>query len=97
MFWNKLGSMKKNEIIKFLEFATGTGSVPIDGFGSLKGVGGRLQKFTIEPYTNYSADNPDQYVFHKISSIKSHNTIILPEYRNRQELEQAMNIILYNK
>ena len=97
MFWNKLGSMKKNEIIKFLEFATGTGSVPIDGFGSLKGVGGRLQKFTIEPYTNFSADNPDQYEFHKINSIKSHNTIILPEYRNRQELEQAMNIILYNK
>ena len=97
MFWDKLGSMKKNEIIKFLEFATGTGSVPIDGFGSLKGVGGRIQKFTIEPYTNFSADNPDQYVFHKINSVKSHNTIILPEYRTRQELEQAMNIILYNK
>ena len=97
MFWDKLSRMKKNEIIKFLEFATGTGSVPIDGFGSLKGVGGRIQKFTIEPYTNYAAENPDQYTFHKIDAKRAYNTIILPQYRNRQELEQAMNMILYHK
>ena len=57
MFWDKIGTMQKNELIKFLEFSTGTGSVQIDGFGSLKGVGGRIQKFTIEPFTNYSAEN----------------------------------------
>ena len=96
MFWDKLSSMKKNEIIKFLEFSTGSGSVPIDGFGSLKGVGGRIQKFTIEPYTNYSADNPDIYVFHKIEAKRLYNTIILPQYRNRQELDQAVNMILYH-
>ena len=97
LFWEKISRMNKNEIIKFLEFSTGTGSVPIDGFGSLKGVGGRIQKFTIEPYTNYSSENPDQYVFHKIEAKRLYNTISLPQYRNTQELEQAMNIILTNK
>jgi len=97
MFWDKIGTLQKNELIKFLEFSTGTGSVQIDGFGSLKGVGGRIQKFTIEPFTNYSAENPDIYTFHKIEAKRVYNTIILPEYRSRQELDQAINMILYNK
>ena len=97
LFWEKLGNMKKNEIIRFLEFSTGTGSVPIDGFGSLKGIGGRIQKFTIEPYINYSAENPNQYVFYKIEAKRLYNTIRLPLYRSKQELDQAINIILYNK
>ena len=97
MFWDKIGTMQKNELIKFLEFSTGTGSVQIDGFGSLKGVGGRIQKFAIEPFTNYSAENPDIYTFHRIEAKRVYNTIILPEYRSRQELDQAINMILYNK
>ena len=97
MFWEKICSMQKYELIKFLEFATGSGSIPIDGFVSLKGVSGRLQKFTIEPYTNYSADNPDIYTFHKIEAKRLYNTIILPEYRSKQELDQAINMIFYNK
>ena len=97
LFWEKISIMNKNEIIKFLEFSTGTGSVPIDGFGSLKGVGGRIQKFTIEPHTNYSSDNPDQYVFYKIEAKRLYNTIILPIYRSKQELDNAFNIILSNK
>ena len=97
MFWDKIGTLQKNELIKFLEFSTGTGSVQIDGFGSLKGVGGRIQKFTIEPFTNYSAENPDIYTFHRIEAKRVYNTIILPEYRSRQELDQAINMILYNK
>jgi len=97
MFWDKISSMNKNELIKFLEFATGIGSVQIDGFGSLKGIGGRIQKFTIEPYTNYSADNPDQYTFHTIEAKRVYNTIILPQYKTRQELEQAINMTICNK
>lgn len=97
LFWEKIRSLNKNETIKFLEFSTGVGSVPIDGFGSLKGVGGRIQKFTIEPHTNYSSENPDQYTFYKIEAKRLYNTIILPIYRSKQELYQAFNIILYNK
>ena len=96
MFWEKIGSMQKMEIVKFLKFSTGSGSVPIDGFGSLKGIGGMIQKFTIEPFTNYSAENPDEYVFHKIEAKRCHHTIILPLYRNKSELDKAINIILSN-
>ena len=63
LFWQKIGSKKKNKIFKFLEFATGSGCVPIDGIGSMKGISGRIQKYAIEPYTNYSSDNHGQYVF----------------------------------
>ena len=94
MFWAKINSLKKNEIFKFLEFSTGSGSIPIDGFGSLKGPGGKIQKFTIEPFTNYSADNPDEYKFQKIESKRVYHTIILPLYENMQELDKAMSIIL---
>lgn len=94
MFWARISSLKKNEIIKFLKFSTGSGSVPIDGFGSLKGIGGKIQKFTIEPFTNYSAENPDEYKFQKIESKRVYHTIILPLYENMQELDKAMNIIL---
>ncbi|MBQ4210877.1 MAG: fasciclin domain-containing protein, partial [Prevotella sp.] len=96
MFWEKMLTMNKKEIIKFLEFSTGSGSVPIDGFGSLKGVGGKIQKFTIVPFTNYSAENPDEYVFKKIEAKRCYHTIILPLYRNRQELDKAIDIILNN-
>ena len=97
MFWQKIESMQKQEIIKFLEFSTGSGSVPIDGFGCLKGIGGKIQKFTIEPLTNYSAENPDEYKFHTIEARRIYHSIILPLYQTRQELDYAMNIILKEK
>ena len=94
MFWAKIGTLNKNEIKKFLRFSTGSSSVPIDGFGSLKGLGGKIQKFTIEPLTNYSAEDPDEYKFQKIEAKRCYHTIILPLYQNRQELDKAINIIL---
>ena len=97
MFWQKIESMQKQEIIRFLEFSTGSGSVPIDGFGCLKGIGGKIQKFTIEPLTNYSAENPDEYKFHTIEARRLYHSIILPLYQTRQELDYAMNIILKAK
>ena len=97
MFWQKLESMTKEQIYKFLEFCTGSGSVPIDGFGCLKGIGGEIRKFTIEPWTNYTAENPDEYRFHPIEARRINHAIILPLYQNRQELDYAMNIILSKK
>ena len=94
MFWAKIESFNKNEIRKFLRFSTGSSSVPIDGFCSLKGLGGKIQKFTIEPLTNYSAEDPDEYKFQKIEAKRCYHTIILPLYQNRQELDKAINIIL---
>ena len=97
MFWQKLESMNKQEIYRFLEFSTGAKCVPIDGFGCLKGVDGKIQKFTIEPWTNYSAENPDEYQFHPIEARRLYHSIILPLYQSRQEFDMAMNIILNKK
>ena len=94
MFWQKIESMNKQEIYKFLEFVTGAASIPIDGFGCLKGVGGKIQKFTIEPLTNYSADNPDEYTFQPIVAKRLYHAIVLPLYQSRQEFDKAINIIL---
>ena len=94
MFWEKLTNLNKNELIKFLQFSTGSSAVPIDGFGALKDIGGRIQKFTIEPFMNYSAENPDVYSFHEIMSKKQYNTIILPKYKTKKELNDAINIII---
>ena len=96
MFWEKLVTLNKNELIKFLQFSTGSSAVPIDGFGSLKDIRGRIQKFTIEPFMNYSADNPDIYQFHAIESRKQYNTIILPKYKTKKELNDAINMIIAN-
>jgi len=94
MLWEKLVTLNKNELIKFLQFSTGSSAVPIDGFGSLKDIRGRIQKFTIEPFMNYSADNPDIYQFHAIESRKQYNTIILPKYKTKKELNDAINMII---
>lgn len=96
MLWEKLVTLNKNELIKFLQFSTGSSAVPIDGFGSLKDIRGRIQKFTIEPFMNYSADNPDIYQFHAIESRKQYNTIILPKYKTKKELNDAINMIITN-
>ena len=97
MFWEKILTLNKNELITFLQFATGSSAVPVDGFGALKEFGGRVQKLTIEPFMNYSAENPDEYTFHKIESKKQHNTIVLPKYRSKKELNDAINMIISNK
>lgn len=97
LFWQKIESMNKLDIYKFLEFVTGSGSIPIDGFGCLKGVGGKIQKFTIEPLTNYSASNPDINEFQPITAKRLYHSIVLPLYQSRQEFDMAMNIILCKK
>ena len=97
MFWEKIFTLNKNELINFLQFATGSSAVPIDGFGSLKEYGGKIKKLTIEPFMNYSAENPDEYKFHKIDSKKGYNTIVLPKYRSKKELDDAINMIVLNK
>ena len=97
LFWEKIYSLNKNDLIKFLQFATGSSAVPIDGFGALKDVHGRIQKLTIEPFMNYAGDNPDVYTFHKIESKKTYNTIMLPKYRTKNELDNAINMIIMSQ
>ena len=95
MFWNKMGKLKPGELLKFLTFSTWLNNIPIDGFGNLKGAGRKVQKFTIEPYINYSNEEEEEkYVFRPMESKPSFNRLILPQYPNEKEMDKAFEIIL---
>ena len=98
MFWNKMGKLKPGELLKFLTFSTWLNNIPIDGFGNLKGAGRKVQKFTIEPYINYSNEEEEEkYVFRPMESKPSFNRLILPKYPNEKEMDKAFEIILKGK
>ena len=95
-FWKKIKALKENEKYTFLKFVTGSRSIPIDGFCALRGVKGRIQKFTIEPYRNFNSENPNVYNFRLMESMVCFNLLMLPEYKTEEEIEKAIKIILEN-
>ena len=95
-FWECIENLNQNQLKKFLEFATGSPSVPIDGFANLKGMGGNVMKFSIEPYICFSSDNPCESEFRLIEAKTCFNRIILPYYKDKNEMNKAMNILLNN-
>jgi len=48
-FWEFLASLSEEQKAKFLQFATGTSRVPVQGFSALQGNDGNIKLFTIEP------------------------------------------------
>ena len=95
LFWECIESLNKQQIDKFLEFATGSSNIPIDGFGNLKGMGGNIMKFTIEPYIGFSDDSYKNQ-FRLIEAKTCFNRIVLPYYKDKNEMNKAMYIILNN-
>ena len=96
MFWECIEALNKTQLEKFIEFVTGCSSIPLDGFGNLKGMGGNIMKFTIEPYICFSAEDPYTSEFRLIEAKTCFNRIILPYYKNKYEMNKAINIILNN-
>ena len=96
MFWECIEGLNKSQLEKFIEFVTGCSSIPLDGFGNLKGMGGNIMKFTIEPYICFSAEDPYASEFRLIEAKTCFNRIILPYYKNKYEMNKALNIILNN-
>ena len=95
MFWEYLSKMKQEDLMKFFEFCTGLCNVPVNGFGSLKGIGNKIQKFTIEPLIDYDpVTKVTNNEFKLIEAKTCFNRILLPEYKKMDELKKAMNIIL---
>ena len=96
IFWEVLNNLNQNELMTFFEFCTGLCNVPVDGFGSLKGIGNKIMKFTIEPLMSEFNlnDNPNQ--FKLIQAKACFNRILLPEYKNKKDMEKAIKIIIEN-
>lgn len=72
---------------KLLQFVTGTSRLPAGGFASLQMVNGKVAPFTIRVFARkYPGELP-----------KSHtcfNEIILPKYETREEMENALSIVI---
>ena len=87
--------MKQEDLMKFFEFCTGLCNVPVNGFGALKGIGNKIQKFTIEPLIDYDPVTKTTNTEFKLIEAKTcFNRILLPEYKKIEDLKKAMNIIL---
>ena len=96
LFWECIETLNVFQLEKLLEFATGSPTVPLDGFANLKGMGGNIMKFTIEPYICYGSDDPYKNEFRLIEAKTCFNRIVLPYYKNKNEIKKALDIILNN-
>jgi E3 ubiquitin-protein ligase HUWE1 len=84
-FWEVLESFTPEKKANFIQFVTGTSKVPLEGFKSLKGIGGQVQRFQI----------------HKVYNEKllptSHtclNQLELPEYTSKEQMKRSLEIVL---
>ena len=90
-FWEILEGMSQKQLSNFLMFCTGTSRVPFGGFSKLESNRGEIAKFTIE-YGIYREG--------KKNFIKAHtcfNRIDLPNYKNKKELEEALEYVSSNE
>ena len=88
-FWKVLKEFDQNLIAGFLQFVTGTSKVPLEGFRTLKGMGGEIQKFQIHR------------AYEKNKLPTSHtcmNQLDLPEYESLEDLRKMLKTaIIYGK
>lgn len=89
-FWEVLSELNNEQLLLFYKFCTGSTRVPIDGFSSLSGPRNKIMKFTIESINNNKSMNK------LITAQTCFNSIILPEYKTKEEMKKAINIILEN-
>ena len=94
LFWEVLYELNNEQLLLFYKFCTGSTRVPLDGFSALSGPRNKIMKFTIECLCNN--DNDDKSCNKLITAQTCFNSIILPEYKTKEEVKKAINIILEN-
>ena len=90
-FWEVLRNLTQKELSNFLLFCTGSSRVPLGGFQLLESNRGNISKFTIE-HVNY--------VNGVKNFVKAHtcfNRIDLPEYKDKEELREAIKFVSMNE
>ena len=86
-FWDSLAKLSQKQLSNLLVFSTGSSRVPIDGFKALESNREKSSKFTIEMI---------YYEKKKKNFIKAHtcfNRIDVPNFPNREELDEAIKFI----
>ena len=86
-----LSELEKNELFAFFQFCTGASRIPLDGFGALKGVNNKLQKFCID-----EAEEKKGSGLRLIEAKTCFNRIYLPEYSSKEDMKKAINTIIGN-
>ena len=89
-FWEILGELNNEQLLLFFKFCTGSTRIPVDGFSALPGPKNKIIKFSIE-----LLKDKDDKVKHKLITAQTcFNTIILPQYKTKDEMRKAIYIIL---
>lgn len=86
-FWDVLGTYSQPDLVKLLQFCTGTPRLPIGGFKALEGNRGSKSPFTIE-YMIYSPSAPYP---------RAHtcfNRLQLPRYKSYKELKENLDYVV---
>ena len=91
LFWEVLGELNNEQLLLFYKFCTGSTRIPVDGFSALPGPKNKIIKFSIE-LRNNKEENANSYKL--ITAQTCFNSIILPEYKTKEEMRKAINIIL---
>ena len=92
-FWEVLSELNNEQLFLFFRFCTGSTRVPVDGFSALPGPKNKIIKFSIELQKNQDEKLKCQKL---IIAQTCFNNIILPEYKTKEEMRNAINIILEN-
>lgn len=82
MFWEVMNESTDEQRAKFLQFATGTARVPVQGFSALQGNDGNIKLFTIESVSLQNSVYPKAHT--------CFNRIELPMYSNKDEMKFRM-------
>jgi len=80
-FWNILFSLSRSEKAAFLQFATGSSKVPLNGFSELQGMRG-IQKFSIHKAGGSSGA--------LMSAHTCFNALDLPVYKSEEEMREKL-------
>ena len=95
LFWDILSELNNEQLLLFYKFCTGSTGIPLDGFSALSGPRNKIMKFTIETIKNDDEKNNNKCK-KLITTQTCFNSILLPEYKTKEEMRKAINIILEN-
>ena len=88
-FWQVLQDLPQTQLVKLLQFVTGTTRLPVEGFSMLKTLRGDPAKFTIEA-VQYTPQN---------TYPRAHtcfNRLDLPQYPSPQEMQSRLLYVILN-
>ncbi|OQS06080.1 HECT E3 ubiquitin ligase, partial [Thraustotheca clavata] len=85
-FWEVLADLSDEDKAKLLQFATGSSRVPVQGFKGLTSYDGKICYFTLKGVPYIQGHYPVAHA--------CYNRIDLPLYPSKEDLEEAMRMLL---